>query len=93
MELILISEIENINEKCNDYHSMDIIGLSRAHYLKSITYNHNYTFLNMEKQKFYENETFHDVKTDSVSSDSDSFIVLDKNKNEKIGVDEDILNK
>ena len=93
VELTLISEIENINEKCYDYHSMDIVGLSRAHYLENIIYTHNYTFLNMEKQKFYENETFNDVKTDSLMVDCESFVVLDKNKNEKISIDEDILNK
>ena len=92
IEVILISEIENINEKCYDYHTMDIIGLSRDHYKENIEVNHHYTFLNMEKQKFYENETFNDMNTDSSMFDGESFIILDKNKNDKINIETDILN-
>ena len=93
LDMVLISQIENINEKCFDYHSMDIIGLSRTHYIENIRYNHIYTFFNMEKQKFYENETFDNRKTSSSFLNQDSFVVLEKNKDDKINIDKDILIK
>ena len=70
---------------------MDIIRSSKAHFKEFMNYKNNYTFFNMEKQYFYVNETFHSTKLVNFSPYSDSFIVIDKNKEDNINNDKEIL--
>ena len=95
INIVLISEIENINEKCNTYNSMDIIQLSRIHYKEYTKYINNYSFFNMEKQTFYVNETFNCLKNERHASSLQDFVVVDNTRDDdNLDINnEDLLNK
>ena len=95
INMVLISEIENINEKCNTYNSMDIIQLSRIHYKEYTKYINNYSFFNMEKQRFYVNETFNCIKNERHASSLQDFVVIDKPQiDDNLDItNQDLLNK
>ena len=82
--LVLISGIENINQTCFEYYSLDIINDSKTHYKEFIDYKHDHSFFNMEKQYFYVNQTFHCQKMEVPELHSDNFIVIEKNLNDEI---------
>ena len=95
IKMVLISEIENINEKCYNYNSMDIIQLSRHHYKEYVKNIKNYSFFNMEKQTFYVNETFNCIKNEHHASSLQDFVVIDKPQDDDNldSINQDPLNK
>ena len=90
---ILISEIENINEKYFKYNPMDIIRNSKKHYKEYMNYKQNYTFLNMEKQNFYVNDIFHSKASNNQLSYSYSFLVVEQMKEDNIMDEKETLSK
>ena len=84
INMVLISEIENFNETCFKYYSLDIIGSSRKHYKEYMNYKQNYSFLNMKKQNFYVNQTFKSQSLDNSTEYLNNFIVVEKMKDDDI---------
>ena len=92
LNIVLISEIENINRACFGYNSMDMVLISRTHYKDFMDNKHNYSFYDMEKQIFYVNETFHSKIVNNQASYSDNFLIVEKDLEDKIMNDKVSLN-
>ena len=90
---VLISEIKKINETCFKYNSMDIIRNSKKHYKEYMNYKNNYSFLDMERQNFYVNQTFHSNYLNKPFAYTYTFIVIETMKDDDIMDDKEELNK
>ena len=80
LDIVLNSLIRDLEESYSEYYSLDIIKNSKLHYNNFIKNTQPFTFFNMNRQNFYENELF-------FSQSKENFTIIEKKSKTFLSLD------